>query len=158
MKRIIIILILIFTPFCINAVNSKYDISNLTPQKASSGKWGYLDDKGNYRIKPVFELALPFKEGLAAVSVSNKFGFIDGLGRPVIRFQFDDARNFCDGMAAVMIINQNMLKKWGYIDKSGHFIIEARFDEASDFSNGSAEVTLEDTTFLINKSGTVINN
>jgi hypothetical protein len=158
MKRIITILILVFIPFCIYAVNSKYDISNLTPQKAQSGKWGYQDDKGNYRIKPVFELALPFKEGLAVVSVSNKFGFIDGFGRPVIRFQFDEARNFFDGLAAVMIINQNMARKWGYIDKTGHFIIEAKFDEASDFSNGSAEVTLEDKTFQINKSGDVINN
>ncbi len=158
MKKIIVILILIFIPFYIYAVNSKYDISGLTPQKAPSGKWGYLDDKGKYRIKPMFELASPFKEGLAAVSVSNKFGFIDMLGRPVIRFQFDNARNFCDGLAAVMIVNQNMAKKWGYIDKTGRFIIEARFDEASDFANGSAEVSLEDKTFLIDKSGDVINN
>jgi hypothetical protein len=158
MKKIFIIFILIFVPLYIYAVNSKYDISKLSPQKAPSGKWGYLDDKGNYRIKPIFELALPFKEGLAVVSVSNKFGFIDGLGRPVIRFQFDNARNFCDGLAAVMIVNQNMAQKWGYIDKTGQFLIEAKFDEASDFSNGSAEVTLEDKTFLINKSGCVINN
>jgi hypothetical protein len=158
MKRIITIFILLSIPFCIYAVNSKYDISNLMPQKAPSGKWGYQDDKGNYRIKPVFELALPFKEGLAAVSVSNKFGFIDGFGRPVIRFQFDEARNFCDGLAAVMIINQNMAKKWGYIDKTGKFIIEAKYDEVSDFSDGYAEVTIEDKSFQINLSGDVINN
>ena len=158
MKKIIITFILIFTPFCIYAINSKYDISKLTPQKAPCGKWGYLDDKGIYRIKPIFELAMPFKEGLAAVSLSKKFGFIDGSGRPVIRFQFDNARNFCDGLAAVMIVNQNMTNKWGYIDKTGHFIIEARFDDASDFSNGSAEVTLEEKTFLINKSGDAIDN
>ena len=159
MKKIFIYtFILIFIPFYIHAVNSKYDISNLTPQQASSGKWGYLDNNGRFRIKPQFELAMPFQEGLAAISVQKKFGFIDHNGKPVIRPQFDDARNFCDGLAAVMIYNQKSLKKWGYIDKRGQFIIEAKFDEVADFCNGSAKVTVADKTYIIDKSGSVIEN
>jgi hypothetical protein len=160
MRKIIIIniIISIFIPFYIHAVNTKYDISTLTPQKSPSGKWGYLDDNGYFRIKPQFELALPFKEGLAAVSVFKKFGYIDGYGKPVINPQFDDARNFSDGLAAVMIFDQKMNKKWGYIDKTGQFIIAAKFDAASDFTNGSAEVSVEEKNFLIDKSGTVIND
>ncbi len=163
MKKILILNILLlisisfFVPLYIHAVNTKYDISSLTPQQSPSGKWGYQDDNGYYRIKPQFELAFPFKEGLAAISVFKKYGYIDGSGKPVINPQFDDARNFSDGLAAVMIFDQQMNKKWGYINKCGQFIIEAKFDAASDFAKGSAEVTVEEKSFYINKSGAIIN-
>ena len=159
MKKIFVYtFILILMPFCIHAVNPKYDVNELKPQQSSSGKWGYQDDNGRFKIKPQFELAMPFKEGLAVISVCKKYGFIDIKGRPVIRPQFEDARNFCDGLAAVMIYNQKMLKKWGYIDKRGQFIIDAKFDDATDFCDGSATVTVADKTYIIDKSGTVIEN
>jgi len=42
------------------------------------GKWGYIDKKGNFIIKPKFYRALYFEDGLAEVNIDKKkFGYID---------------------------------------------------------------------------------
>ncbi|MFH0975174.1 MAG: WG repeat-containing protein [Spirochaetota bacterium] len=132
--------------------NIKTDIG-LTPQKAPNGKWGYLDDKGFYKIRPQFEMALPFKEGLALISVCNKYGFIDEKGKPVIRPQFDEARSFSESLAAVMIYDQKSNKKWGFIDKTGNFVVFPQYDDVTDFRDLEAQVKLNGKTLTINNTG-----
>ncbi len=139
----------------IPAFSFKTDMDVLIPQKGTNGKWGYVDTDGNFIIKPYYEAAFEFKEGLALVSLYNKFGYIDPDGKPVIYVQYDGAKSFSDGLAAVMIYT-NYQKKWGYIDKTGRFVIFPRFDEASDFSDGRAVVKKNRHQFVINKSGDVI--
>ncbi len=133
----------------------KTDTDALIPQKGTSGKWGYVNTDGNFIIKPFYEAAFEFKEGLALVSLYNKYGYIDPAGKPVIQVQYDRAKSFSDGLAAVMIYS-NYQKKWGYIDRTGRFIIFPRFDEASDFSDGRAIVKKDNHQFIISKSGDVI--
>lgn len=45
------------------------------------GKWGYIDKKRDFVIKPKFDLASPFTEGFAKVAVDNKLGYIDKDGK-----------------------------------------------------------------------------
>jgi WG repeat protein len=54
------------------------------------GKFGYIDPSGRTLIKPQFDRAYPFAEGVAAVGVGNKSGFINASGKPV------GARNYQD--------------------------------------------------------------
>jgi len=43
--------------------------------------WGYINQKGNFVIKPQFQQANPFYHGLAQVVVDNKLAYIDKSGR-----------------------------------------------------------------------------
>jgi len=47
------------------------------------GKWGYIDNTGRIVIKPQFDEARDFSEGLARVTIDGKFGYIDKTGKYV---------------------------------------------------------------------------
>jgi len=68
-----------------------------------NGKWGYIDKTGNIIIKPQFDRASAFSEGLAGVKIGNKHGFIDQNGIIVIEPKFDKAWHFSEGLAIVKI-------------------------------------------------------
>ena len=51
-------------------------------------KWGFINKSGQVVIKLQFDLALDFKESVAAVRVGQRFGFIDKSGQMVIQLQF----------------------------------------------------------------------
>ncbi len=68
------------------------------------GKFGYIDETGRVAIKPQFEDANPFTEGLAAVSIGKKSGFIDTSGKVIIPLQYHATFPFSDGVAAVLTV------------------------------------------------------
>ena len=41
------------------------------------GLWGYVDVKGKIVMKPSFQAAAHFAEGLAPVKIGSSFGYID---------------------------------------------------------------------------------
>ena len=114
-----------------------------------NGKYGYIDQTGKVVIKPQFDTAKRFFEGLARVRVGDKWGFIDPAGRIVIQPQFELDRNdhdndpsldFHEGMAAV---SRDKGSKWGYIDQTGKTIIAPKYAMVSRFSEGIAQVYTE---------------
>jgi hypothetical protein len=46
-------------------------------QEAKNGKYGFIDSSGTYLIQPVFEDAMPFAEGLAAVRLDKRWGYVN---------------------------------------------------------------------------------
>src|SRR5215475_737610 len=74
-------------------------------------KWGYINADGDVVIKPQFDGAGEFKEGLAVASLDGRRGFIDGTGQFVIRTKasINLAGSFSEGVAPVI---EN--GKWGY--------------------------------------------
>ena len=58
------------------------------------GKWGFVDKDGKQVIKPQFNEAHSFSNGLAAVRFSNGWGYVDEKGNKVIATGFDDACDF----------------------------------------------------------------
>jgi len=84
-----------------------------------SEKIGYLNTKGEWSIKPQFDEARDFSEGLAAVNeggkchMGGKWGYIDKDGSVVIPFRYDFAWQFKNGHACVKEGEQ-----WKRIDKN----------------------------------------
>lgn len=79
--------------------------------------YGFKDRYGNVIIKPTYEFADDFSEGLALVRMARRFGFIDEQDKIKIAFLYDNAESFKNGKAFVRI-NRNEF----YIDKNGNRI------------------------------------
>jgi hypothetical protein len=121
----------------------------LKPVRYADGRWGYVDNRNLFAIKPQFVSAKRFSEGLAPVSLDSKFGYIDSTGRFVIEPQFAFAEPFSEGLALVFPdwgLNflgreegYTLFVRAGYIDRNGKMLIRARFVEnARSFSEGLA--------------------
>lgn len=65
------------------------------------GRWGYVDEKGEFAVAPRFESARSFAEGRAAAGWDGKFGFIDRKGTLVIEAVYSDVGDFERGVAIV---------------------------------------------------------
>jgi hypothetical protein len=116
-----------------------------------SGKFGFIDRRGNLVIPPQFDFALSFAEGLAPVLVGDKVGYVDRTGRMVIEPQFDSAFDFSEGLAPVQVDG-----KVGYIGHNAEMVIAPQFERAREFSGGLAAVTKEGKEVYIDASGAVV--
>lgn len=87
------------------------------------GKYGFIDAAGRVVIKPQFDGALPFTEGLAAVSLGKRWGFIDSSGRVIVPLRYYAVAPFSDGLAAVTLAD-GASRQCGYIDRTGQFVIK----------------------------------
>jgi hypothetical protein len=112
------------SPFSAEHVsNFSEGLAAVRPGKIFGGcseKIGYLNTEGEWSIKPQFDEALDFSEGLAAVNrggkchMGGKWGYIDRDGTLVVPFQYDYAGQFSNGYACVEEAEQ-----WKLIDKTG---------------------------------------
>jgi hypothetical protein len=100
------------------ALHPRWTVSpgRLSPSKTDE-KYGFIDSTGSFKIPPVFDRALPFSGGYAAVRVGGKWGYIDTSGTMVIKPQFDKAYRFHEGIAYVTIDSDTE-----FIDVSGNII------------------------------------
>ena len=49
--------------------------------QASDGKWGYMGADGSMLLKPKYDQAAAFANGVAQVWVEEKLGYIDKTGK-----------------------------------------------------------------------------
>ena len=132
----------------ISPVGRQYSLSDLAPTlDKESGKWGFMQF-GEWVIKPRFDAAGDFADGLAAVSLGGKWGYVGKSGSSVIPFKFEQAGVFVDGLARVKLYD-----KWGFIDKNGTTVVPFKYAMASDFSDGLAKVNFGGETGYIDKTG-----
>lgn len=66
---------------------------------SSNGKYGFINNKGNFVIEPIFQQCELFSQGLAAVKINNKWGFIDKNGQFFINPIYDSVLSFSGGFA-----------------------------------------------------------
>lgn len=98
---------------------------------------GYYDRATNDEvITPVYERAMQFSEGLAAVRINGEFGYIDRSGSLVIHPQFDMAGPFYQGLAEVLIDGST-----GVIDHSGNIVVDPQFSRAIPFTKDTLLVS-----------------
>ena len=113
-------------------------------------RWAYGSEV-DFIIKPQFDEAYNFSEGLARIKINGKYGYIDKKGNYVINMPFDEAEDFSKGLARIKIN-----EKYGYIDKKGNFVIKPQFDEVHNFSEGLARVKIDDKYGYIDKKGNIV--
>ncbi len=116
-------------------------------------KWGFIDRTGELVIKPRFDTAVAFSEGLSRVqkNPNGKWGYVDKAGKLTIGFQYDIAADFREGLAAVEVRGS-----WGFINKSGKLVIPARFREVRAFSEGLAYANIDGKRAYIDKTGKTV--
>ncbi len=114
-------------------------------------KWGYIDPRNEFVIKPQYDQAFDFNQGLAVVVRDGKWGYIDRIGLPVIALQFEEARDFHEGLAAV-----KSKGVWGFMDVMGKWVVEPSYVQVEDFSDGKALVKGLDGFGFIDLSGKMV--
>lgn len=154
LKSLLISCVCVISLSCSNNQN-KIDFE-LIPVK-SGEKWGYINNKGEYKINPQFKDAQFFRDGLARVlSVDGKVGYITEDGKYKIPSKFKDGTPFQEGLAFVV-------SDGGYptcIDKSGETQFQLKQAKyAFWFSEGLAMFQTLDNKFgFVDKTGKVVVN
>jgi len=98
--------------------------------------YGYINNSGTIVIKPQFDKAEYFFDGLAEIELSGKYGFIDTTGKIIINPKFEKyIRKFSEGLAIIDVGG-----KKGYINTKGEVVIQPQFYDARNFSEGLALV------------------
>jgi len=111
--------------------------------------YGFVDRDGALVIPAIYEDALDFSEGLAAVAIRDangqrRWGYIDREGAWAIEPQLYRAHPFSDGLAAFEADpashRDGHYAAAGYLDPTGAIAIKPRFRSAGPFRDGLAPV------------------
>lgn len=113
-----------------------------------SGKFGFINHKGEVVIPTIYDKLEDFNEGLAEVEINGKWGYLNAKGEIEITPQFQTVHRFSCGLAA---FGKN--GKHGYIDKKGKIVITPIFDRVCHFHDNKAWVLLDGKWGCINKKG-----
>jgi Protein of unknown function (DUF3298)/WG containing repeat len=132
-------------------------------QPTANDKFGYINFQGNVIITPQFAWAIPFKDGMAVVnlsdSISNEIGLIDKTGSFVIKPIYNDIILLGEDRAAVGKAIDNEKPYMGSIyaiaDTSGNLLTDFDYFNVSNFRNGVASVSNGENTFFIDVNGKV---
>ena len=135
-----------------DSIHDDFDISHEYEwfQDTSTRKYGYKHN-GRVVIPARYDIASPFNNGLAYVSINGKWGFIDKKGTLVIPAIYDSVWYFSEGRAPVKIDG-----KWGFIDKTGALIIPAKYTSVGFYCEGLASVEINGKWGFIDKTGDLV--
>ena len=111
-------------------------------------RWGYINEQGEEMIKPTYEEASLFSNGLAVVMKKSKYGYINKAGKTIINFRFEDGESFHNGSA---IVKKDSL--YGLINKNGFFLIPTIYQELSEVSEDIFMGVRNDNSGYIRKNG-----
>jgi len=96
-----------FFVIIISAISKFYGEGEQGLQNIFGGKYGYIDMVGKFVIKPQYNWAGNFSEGLARARIGDKwnrwgkYGYIGKFGNFIIAPVFDDAEDFHNGFAYI---------------------------------------------------------
>ena len=138
-------------------------------RELKENKIGFANTKGEIVVKPRFDYAHPFSDGMAAfnidgkpfvvhdamtVPVGDRNGYIDRTGEIVIPPIYIYTGNFNNGKAIV----KNREKEWLIIDKSGQTLSKISFpaDYIKDIKDGMAGFRYKDKWGYMDDKGNMV--
>lgn len=89
-------------------------------------KHGFINSKGGWVIRPRFDDARHFCDGLAPVKMKEKWGYINAKGTLAITTQFADAQAFDGGVASVVVSDEQGKMHAAYIDTKGNVLWKSK--------------------------------
>lgn len=116
------------------------------------GKFGVINQSGDFILPPVYDSWLFFSEGLADVEFGGKYGYIDKTGKVVIEPVYWNAHCFKDGLAPVA----KEEGKWGYINLAGEVVVPFQYELAEPFHDGMGRITINGLYGYINVTGQLV--
>lgn len=120
-------------------------------------RWGYINKKGEFVIKPVYNSARQFQEnGLAVITTKDLSGIIDKSGKYVVQPKYQSIQEFSEGLAVVMSEKGFMV-----IGENGLEVTSEVYDYIGSFKDGRAVVSIANTDGrwlygYINRNGNVV--
>ena len=91
-----------------------------------NGKFGFVDSRGAWLVKPGFEEVGTFSQGLAPVRLNGYWGFVDQAGEMVISPQFDHVSDFRRNISIAKRAGKQYL-----INKHGLELLPTGYDRVS---------------------------
>jgi hypothetical protein len=101
------------------------------------GKYGYIDRTGRVVIRPQFDSAGNFSDGLALVITEGSYHYIDSRGGSAFAAEYENARDFSDGMASVYVSGP-LGRAWGAINVKGQLAVPPLSSFPLEFHQGLA--------------------
>ena len=135
MKTIITICLMLFGAIVLSQRDAWAQAQDLTLFRDTNGKYGFIDNTGKTIIKPEYDKAFKFSEGLAGIRQNGKWGFIDTSGKEIVKPHYNYVGSFHNGIAYINIggnvdgYGNAHGGKWGLIDKTGKEIVSPKYDE-----------------------------
>ncbi len=132
----------------IEGVEAIYPGSEKLFPALKSGKFGFINESGEWKVKHQFDAVKKFSNGLAAVQINGLWGYINNQGTIIIGPNFSDAQDFHRGIASVSNNDKSYL-----ISLSGEIITESGFDKISLLRDNYYLTELNGGFGLINGNG-----
>jgi hypothetical protein len=111
------------------------------------GKWGIIDDRGNFTVPLQFKDLRP-DTGLFAVTTEGKSVWIDAHGKPMPEPNRDAKRRETlecrDGGGKIISKTYDGKTVWGLADANGRTIVEPKYRAISCYENGLAWVPFDE--------------
>jgi len=85
MKRKLVFVIIFYCSLCFAIADDLLPIRK-------SGKWGYINLKGEIIISPQYDFAGKFKNGFSVIGINNQYNVIDALGNLVFPTEYSEIR------------------------------------------------------------------
>ena len=80
--------------------------------------YGFVDNKGNWLMRPKYKVAYPFYKETAVVQEGGQFVLLDKRGKRINGETFDSIWSFKNDVA---VVSKN--KKWGFLNYLGRYIL-----------------------------------
>jgi hypothetical protein len=142
------ILLMFFTVFlALSTVAQSY----LIQVKDASGKWGYVNVKGEMVIPAQYEHCDAFGENGLAVVVKDKVTSIINSKGEIIPSEVTilSVKEYKDGL---LEISSN--KKFGFLNSQGKIAIPLKYDDVTEFNGGNAVAKIGTNYFILDTKGT----
>ncbi|OSB14910.1 WG repeat-containing protein [Clostridium botulinum] len=106
-------------------------------------RWGYINEKGEFVIKPLYNLALEFQcNGLAVVEIDNLYGIIDENQNYIVKHKYGFISDFSEERA-IVIDNE----RFNIINEKGEELIPKteNYSYIGNFKEGRAQYGVIDS-------------